>query len=170
MSDQAVLTRSPAGELQFVSFVVGELLLGIDIRRVREINRNWNLTVVPHAAQAVCGVINLRGDVVTIVDLRTVLGLPASAPSRERRNIIVHADGEQIGLLADRVSDVIVVEAEQIHPLPENLAGADGEFFQGVFKLDHGLLAILDVERTLSLAGHDVDAKPSATRASSRSH
>lgn len=164
MRSQAVLSQRFTGELQFVSFIVGDLLLGVDIRRVREINRNWNLTTVPHAAPAVRGVINLRGDVVTIVDLRTVLALPAAETSRERRNIIVQTDGEQIGLLADRVADVIVVDADQIYPLPENLAGAEGDFFDGVFKLDHGLLVILDVERTLAHVAHDADSKGGASR------
>jgi purine-binding chemotaxis protein CheW len=144
-------TKKPsAAELQFATFHVGELLLGIDIHLVREINRNLSLTRVPHAAPAVQGVINLRGEVVTIIDLRAVLGLPPTAASHDRRNVIVQTDGEQIGLIVDRVADVVTTTTDQIDPKPENLRSLDVSFFQGVFKLDRGLLVILDVAETLN--------------------
>jgi purine-binding chemotaxis protein CheW len=144
-------TKKPqASELQFATFHVGELLLGIDIHMVREINRNLSLTRVPHSAPAVQGVINLRGEVVTIIDLRTVLGLPPAAVLRDRRNIIVQADGEQIGLIVDRVADVVTTSADRIDPKPENLRSVDAGFFSGVFKFDRGLLVILDVAETLA--------------------
>jgi purine-binding chemotaxis protein CheW len=147
----ALTTKKPQStELQFATFHVGDLLLGIDIHLVREINRNLSLTRVPHSAPAVQGVINLRGEVVTIIDLRTVLGLPPAPPSNERRNVIVQAEGEQIGLIVDRVADVVTTSADQIDPKPENLRSVDVGFFRGVFKLDRGLLVILDVAETLA--------------------
>lgn len=143
-------TSAASGELQFTSFQVQDLLLGIDIRQVQEINRSLRLTPVPHAPEAVCGVINLRGEVVTVLDLRRVLGLPPAEMNRSTRNVIVNSNGEQIGLLVDQVTDVVTCHASEIDPLPENLGGVSQRFFQGVFKLDQGLLVILDVTETLS--------------------
>lgn len=139
--------------LQFATFQVGDLLLGIDIRQVQEINRNLQITPVPHAPTAVCGVINLRGEVVTVIDLRTVLGLDKLELTRQTRNVILKHSSEQIGLLVDSVAEVITCEADDIDPLPENLAGRESVCFSGVYKLPHGLLVVLNVAETLASLG-----------------
>ncbi|MDZ4781612.1 MAG: chemotaxis protein CheW [Planctomycetia bacterium] len=139
-----------AGEQEFITFYLGDLLLGIDIHQVQEINRNVDMTPVPHAPQAVRGVINLRGEVVLVVDLREVLGLPKSALTRSNRNVIVKNGGEQIGLLVDRVADVVRANTDDLDPMPENLRGIDQRFFKAVYKLELGLLVILDVNVTLA--------------------
>jgi purine-binding chemotaxis protein CheW len=138
------------GEQEFITFYLGDLLLGIDIHQVQEINRNVDMTPVPHAPQAVRGVINLRGEVVLVVDLREVLGLPPSGLTRSNRNVIVKNGGEQIGLLVDRVADVVRANTDDLDPMPENLRGIDQRFFKAVFKLELGLLVILDVNVTLA--------------------
>ncbi len=138
------------GEQEFITFYLGDLLLGIDIHQVQEINRNVDMTPVPHAPQAVRGVINLRGEVVLVVDLREVLGLPKSALTRSNRNVIVKNGGEQIGLLVDRVADVVRANTDDLDPMPENLRGIDQRFFKAVYKLELGLLVILDVNVTLA--------------------
>lgn len=151
MSTPNTKTRPTAAtELQFASFQIADLLLGIDIHQVQEINRNLELTPVPHAPPAVRGVINLRGEVVTVVDLRCVLGLEPSEFTRLSRNVIVNHGGERIGLLVDAVADVITCSSDEIDPLPENLGGLDHSFFDGVFKLDASLLVLLNVAQTLS--------------------
>ena len=147
-----------SAELQFTTFQVHDLLLGIDIRQVQEINRSLRLTPVPHAPEAVRGVINLRGEVVTVLDLRRVLRLPPAEMTRSTRNVIVNSNGEQIGLLVDQVTDVVTCKASEIDPLPENLGGVDQRFFQGVFKLDEGLLVILNVAETLSAVCGKLDS------------
>ncbi|WP_425614085.1 chemotaxis protein CheW [Anatilimnocola sp. NA78] len=136
-------------ELQFASFQVGDLLLGIDIHQVQEINRNLNLTPVPHAPDAVQGVINLRGEVVTVIDLRRVLGLPAAEFTRSTSNVIIKHTGEQVGLLVDKVAEVITCHSVDIDPLPENLGGIDSCFFSGVIKLQQHLLVVLNVTQAL---------------------
>jgi len=136
-------------ELQFASFQVGDLLLGIEIHQVQEINRNLNLTPVPHAPEAVKGVINLRGEVVTVVDLRRVLGLPSVPCTRSTSNVIIKQGHEQVGLLVDQVAEVITCQSTEIDPLPENLAGIDSCFFSGVIKLQHNLLVVLNVTQSL---------------------
>lgn len=139
-----------AGEQEFITFYLGDLLLGIDIHQVQEINRNLDMTPVPHAPQAVRGVINLRGEVVMVVDLREVLGLPTAPLTRSNRNVIVKNGGEQIGLLVDRVADVVRASGEELDPMPGNLRGVDQQFFRSVYKMESGLLVILDVDVTLA--------------------
>lgn len=144
-----------SGEQEFITFYLGDLLLGIDIHQVQEINRNIDLTPVPHAPKAVRGVINLRGEVVLVVDLREVLGLAPAALTRSNRNVIVKNGGEQIGLLVDRVADVVRAHTDDLDPMPENLRGIDQRFFKAVYKLEIGLLVILDVNVTLASISQD---------------
>ena len=101
-------------ELQFATFYVGDLLLGVNICQVQEINRQLDATKVPHAPKEVHGVINLRGDVATVIDLRTVLGMPPVEDSRNSRTLIVQSHGESIGILVDRISDILTISSEEI--------------------------------------------------------
>jgi len=137
-------------ERQFATFYVGHMLLGVDIRVVQEINRQNEITQVPHAPEYVRGVINLRGDVATVIDLRAVLGLPRTTASRERRNLIVHSDGEAIGLLVDRISDILTLRTDEISPAPANVDDLDGRFIAGVHTLANGIVVLLDIEKVLA--------------------
>ncbi|NOY29743.1 MAG: chemotaxis protein CheW [Planctomycetes bacterium] len=139
-----------AAELQLATFYVGDILLGIDIQQVQEINRQLDVTEVPHSPDFVRGVINLRGDVATVVDLRTILGLPSAEVTRESRNLIVHSKGETIGFLVDRISDILALNTNEISPSPTTVEGVDGNLFKGIFKLETELLIILDVDAVLS--------------------
>jgi len=139
-----------AVDLQLATFYVGDILLGIDIQQVQEINRQLDVTDVPHSPGYVRGVINLRGDVATVVDLRTILGLPSAEVTRESRNLIVHSRGETIGFLVDRISDILTVSSREISSSPTTVEGVDGSLFKGVFKLETELLIILDVDAVLS--------------------
>lgn len=135
--------------LQFSTFYVGDLLLGVDIRLVQEINKQLSITPVPNAPNHVRGVINLRGEVATVIDLRTVLGLPEAEQDRNTRNLIVHSQGEAIGLLVDRISDILTVRADQINDPPSNVDGVDGKFFLGVHALESEICVFLNVEQVL---------------------
>lgn len=137
-------------QLQFATFYVGEMLLGVDIRLVQEINRQLEMTPVPNAPHHVRGVINLRGEVATVIDLRTVLGLPSVEQTRDTRNLIVHSQGEAIGLLVDRISDILTVRRDQVSDAPSNVDGVDGKFFLGVHALESDLCVLLDVEEVLA--------------------
>ena len=116
---------------QIATFYVGELLLGLDIDGVQEINRLLEITPVAHAADCVCGVINLRGDVVTVLDLRTILQLPATEIGPNTRNVIIRSQDESIGLLVDQVADILAIPQDEISPPPANVSGVDGRFFSG---------------------------------------
>ncbi len=147
----AVADRSGAtAELQFATFYVGHMLLGVDIRVVQEINRQSEITQVPHAPDYVRGVINLRGDVATIVDLRAILGLPPSETSRQTRNLIVHHQGEAIGLLVDQISDILTLREDEISPPPTNVEGVDGRLMSGVCTLDSAIVVLLDIDEVLA--------------------
>jgi purine-binding chemotaxis protein CheW len=139
-----------ATELQFATFYVGRMLLGVDIRVVQEINRQSEITNVPHAPEYVRGVINLRGEVATVVDLRTILGLPKTERSRQTRNLIVHHRGESIGLLVDRISDILTLRADEIDPPPTNVDGVAGRLMSGVCTLDSEIVVLLDIDEVLA--------------------
>ncbi|QDV75439.1 chemotaxis protein CheW [Botrimarina mediterranea] len=143
-------TSTSNDRVQFATFYVGELLMGVDIRLVQEINRQLEMTPVPNAPRHVRGVINLRGEVATVIDLRTVLGLPPAEQTRDTRNLIVHSQGEAIGLLVDRISDILTVRPDQISEPPSNVDGVDGKFFLGVHTLEKDICVLLDVEEVLS--------------------
>ena len=143
------------GEVQLVTFYVGELLLGAEIQYVEEINRQVDLTPVAHAHESVRGVMNLRGEVVTVLDLRSILGLGRTETTKSTRNVIVNAGGESIGLLVDRIADVVNAQWSEIKPPPANLTGVDGRFLQGVYELEHELLAVLDIAEVLEAASDE---------------
>ncbi|MEA1952728.1 MAG: chemotaxis protein CheW [Planctomycetota bacterium] len=140
-----------AGEVEFVTFYVGNILIGADIRQVEEINRHIEVTGVPHSPDYVRGVINLRGEVVTVVDLRRILNLSPSKITKQTRTVVVHSKDEQIGLLIDRIADVIKAQTDEINPPPANISGVEGRFFKGVYKLETELLIILDIDAALAI-------------------
>lgn len=144
-------TRLASREVEYATFHVGDLLIGIDIRQVEEINRHLRLTPVPQAPDCVRGVINLRGEVVTVVDLRTILGLEPVDTTRSSRNVIVNSHDERIGMLVDSVADVVTVDSAKVAPPPANVSGIDGKFFQGVFRLEKELLVVLNVQAALAV-------------------
>lgn len=149
----ATTTLASTDQQQFATFYVGDLLMGVDIRLVQEINRQLDVTAVPNAPSHVRGVINLRGEVSTVIDLRTILGLPEAEETRDTRNLIVHSQGEAIGLWVDRISDILTVGSDEISPSPSNVDGVDGKFFLGVHTLETEICVLLDVEQVLSDRG-----------------
>jgi purine-binding chemotaxis protein CheW len=145
-------------EVEFTTFYVGDLLIGVDIHHVDEINRQINVTPVPQAPPQVRGVINLRGEVVTVLDLGKVLGMGETQISDDSRTVVVNSGNEQIGLLVDRIADVVLVRSDQIDPSPANVNSVDGRFFKGVYKLDKTLLMVLDIDASISVNAHNSSA------------
>ncbi len=153
-ADQLTINHAAGSstELQLATFWLGELLLGIDIRCIRGINRVGTLTLVPEAPAMVAGVVNLRGDVVTVVDLRTILSLDRAEITPKTRLLIVQSGMEFIGLLVDRVADVVTVSTEDAEPLPANLSGPASRYFSQVYRVGADLLVTLDVTAALAVA------------------
>jgi purine-binding chemotaxis protein CheW len=136
-------------EVQLATFYVGDLFVGIEIEKVQEINRRTELVPAPGAPAQVRGVVNLRGEVVTVLDLRRILGLPTVDVSRQSRNVVTQADGELIGLLVDRVADIMSIPNSDIAPAPPNL-DVDGEFVRGVYRTQKEILLVLNLERVIA--------------------
>ncbi len=148
-------TRGNSGPIQYTTFFVGDALLGLDISFVQEINRNMVLTRVPHGPPSVRGVMNLRGEVVTMLDLRYLLGLPKGESTVHNRNVIVKCDGELVGVWVDRVADILTIQGSDITPPPSNLSGLQARFVRGVYQQPESLVMIVDPREILqaSLAG-----------------
>ncbi|MEZ5964118.1 MAG: chemotaxis protein CheW [Planctomycetota bacterium] len=130
----------------YVSCRVDSVLLGIDLGRVREINRTVDVTPVPRTNDAVRGLVNLRGELVTVLDLgQLLLGKPSSL-QRTSRNVILRTEDESVGLLVDWVGDVVEAAGKKIEPVPFEVHGMDAGMFAGVIQLDSGLMVVLDVD------------------------
>ena len=146
---QLAQTENHSDTVELATFYVGEALCGMDILKVQEINKLIEMTRVPQAPEYVLGILNLRGEIVTIVDLGKKLSLKSTEMSDKTRNIIVNSNGEHIGLMVERISDVIQAEWEKVEPPPANIGGVQGRYFTGVFKTEDSLIGILDVEKVL---------------------
>lgn len=133
-------------DTQYATFYVGDLLLGLPLSQVREIIRHQHVTNVPHAPPFVRGVINLRGEVVTVVDQATLLDLPQSEITGNSRTVIIQWDGDQVGLTVDRIADIISIPNSEITPPPANVNGADGRRFRGVYTTENQIVVILKLD------------------------
>ena len=136
--------------VELATFFIGDALYGIDILNIQEINRNMDITWVPQAKEYVKGVLNLRGQIVTIIDLGKKLGLSPASMEKGNRNIIINSHDEYIGFLVDQISDVLPAEPSRIEPAPANISGVQGKYFTGVFKTESSLIGILDIDAVLS--------------------
>ncbi len=144
------LEKAETGNMtQLACFVIDDLLCGIDIKWVQEINRNLELTQVPLAPDYVVGIMNLRGRIVTVINLGKKLGLSPCTMGSKSRVIIVDREDEYIGLLVDGIKDVVTIDASRITPPPANIAIDKGTFFSGAYKSQDSLISILDVEMVL---------------------
>jgi len=146
---QSLRSEIHSDTVELASFYVGEALCGMDILKVQEINKLIEMTRVPQAPEYVLGILNLRGEIVTIIDLGKKLGLKSTELNNKTRNIIVNSNGEHIGLMVEQISDVIQVEWEKVEPPPANISDVQGKYFTGVFKTADRLIGILDVEKVL---------------------
>ncbi len=136
--------------IRIATFYLHDSLCGIDIANVQEINEDLAITKVPLAAEYVQGIMNLRGQIVTVIDQSLKIGLSAARVTKESRIVIVKSQGESIGLLVDRIMDVETCDLKKITSPPANIHGAEGIFFKGVIQTDRNeLLALLDVESIL---------------------
>lgn len=142
--------RKNDGTVELATFYVGNALCGMDILKVQEINKLMEMTKVPQAPGYVMGILNLRGQIVTIIDLGKKLGLAEVEINETSRNIIVNSDNEYIGLLVSRISDVVEADWQKVEPPPANIGGVQGIFFKGVFKMEDRLIGILDADRVLA--------------------
>jgi purine-binding chemotaxis protein CheW len=132
-----------------VAFRLAGETYGIPILAVHEIIRSCEITRIPHALPHVRGVVNLRGNIVPVVDLRARLGLPQCGETRESRIIVVELASGNVGVTVDSVSQVIRIPTDQIERPSELIAGTETDYIRGVGRLGDNLIVVLDVRQTL---------------------
>jgi purine-binding chemotaxis protein CheW len=135
--------------VELATFYVGEALCGMDILKIQEINKLMEMTTVPQAPDYVMGILNLRGQIVTIIDLGKRLGLSSITIDDFSRNIIVNSRDEHVGLLVSKLGDVVTADWDKVESPPANIGGIQGVFFKGVFKTEKHLIGILDSKKVL---------------------
>jgi len=141
-----------SGELlQLVSFNIGEEEYGIDILKVQEIIRIMDITKVPNTPDFVEGVINLRGRVIPIIDLRVKLGMERIGHDKSTRIIVVEISNKTVGFIVDAVSEVLRIPKNITEAPPEIVAGVNSDYITAVGKLEDRLLILLDLEKILSI-------------------
>jgi purine-binding chemotaxis protein CheW len=137
---------------QLSTFFVADLFFGVDVLRVQEVLRFQQMTHVPQAPDVIEGLINLRGQIVTAIDLRRRLRLPPRMGGQTPTNLVIRTDDGAVSLLVDEIGDVLDVDAATYERPPENLDPAAREIIHGVYKLKDRLLLVLDTERTVEIA------------------
>ncbi len=138
---------------QFCTFYLADLYLGIEAERVQEILRLENLTPVPLAPEAVCGLINLRGQIVSAIDLRKQLAVADTDLPGERMAIILSNATGAVGFVVDRFGDVVEVSESDFEDPPENLKGRARQMIRGAYKMQDRLLLILNTDNALHVDG-----------------
>ena len=138
-------------EQLFCTFYVDGHYFGLDVLHVQEIIRYQEMTRVPLAPPVVRGLINLRGQIVTALDLRRRLELKDRPSDQLPVNVVVHTDDGAVSLLVDEIGDVVEVDEETFESCPDTLQGTIRELIRGVYKLPDSLLLVLDVDRAVQL-------------------
>ncbi|MEJ2623352.1 MAG: chemotaxis protein CheW [Pseudolabrys sp.] len=145
---------STADSAELINFAIGDEQYGVDIMAVREIKEWSNVTHLPKQPDYVRGVLNLRGAVLPIVDLRCRFGDGLTDCTPTHVIIIVHAEGRQVGLLADRVLDIVPFERVDVQPVPNVARSAQARFLAGLLTRDDSMIAIIDLPNLLGADAH----------------
>jgi purine-binding chemotaxis protein CheW len=136
---------------QFCTFYLDKLLFGVELKGVQEVIRSLDMTKVPLASAVVSGLINLRGQIVTAVDLRRRLELEPRPAGMLAMNVVVRSEDGAVSLLVDEIGDVVEVEEVSFEPTPETLRGSIRTMILGVHKLNDRLLHVLDIEKACQM-------------------
>jgi purine-binding chemotaxis protein CheW len=145
----ATATSTMPATSQLATFWLDGDLYGVEVEHVQEVLRSQSITRVPLAPPAVAGLINLRGQVVTAIELRERLGRPARPAGTEAVVIVVRLHGEAVSLLVDSIADVVDVDLRDFEAPPDTLDGAARDLIRGAYKLAGQLLLALDVNRAV---------------------
>lgn len=144
---------------QLCTFFLDDLYFGVEVTQVQEVLRYQQMTSVPLASSNVHGLINLRGQIVTAIDLRSELGLPELGSSQLPMNVVIRSSGGAISFLVDQIGDVLEVDEETFELPPERLNGVARELIRGAYKLDGKLLLVLDADRAIAMSSHAVEER-----------
>lgn len=144
---------------RFCTFVVDGMTFGIPVDRVQEaIIDEHAITPVPLAHPSVAGLMNLRGRIITIIDLRHRLELTPRIASTSKQHVIIHVEDSLISLLVDETGDVMNVDDAIFEPPPENITGTTSQLVKGAYKLDDRLLFVLNLDETINVSQSSVNA------------
>ena len=155
--NEIVQTKNESNELlQLVSFKISNEEFGVDILCVQEINRMLQITKMPNTPEFIEGVINLRGRVIPVLDLRVKLGMPRKEHDKNTRIIVVELKGKTIGFIVDEVSEVLRIPKSITEAPPEMVGGVNSDFITSIGKLEDRLLILLDLEKILSTTEFNV--------------
>lgn len=141
--------QAPASAKLYCTFLVDGMLFGVGVNEVQEVIRFQEMTPIPLAPPFIRGLINLRGQIVTAVDVRRRLGLPDRPDGKEPMNVVIHAEDGPVSLLVDEIGDVIDVTESEFEAAPETLHGLTRQLISGVYKLDGQLLRVLESRTTI---------------------
>lgn len=137
--------------LQLVSFKIGTEEFGVNILKVQEINRMLQITNVPNTPNFIEGVINLRGRVIPVIDLRVKFNMPKKEHDKQTRIIVVELEDKTVGFLVDEVSEVLRIPKSITEAPPELVSNVNSDYITAVGKLDDRLIILLDLEKALTL-------------------
>jgi purine-binding chemotaxis protein CheW len=152
--------------VQVVSFKLGSEEYGVEIAQVQEINRMVAVTHVPRAPQFMEGVINLRGQLIPIIDLRTRFGMQRAEHTKNTRIVVTEIGAKRVGMVVDSVSEVLRLPVDAIEDAPDMITGVDTEYIRGVGKIEDRLIILLDLAKIITgsekreLETADIDAVP----------
>ncbi len=149
--DRAKQLEAVSTDEQVVVFNLGEELFGVNIARVEEIIRWQKVTKIPNAPNFVEGIINLRGRVIPVVDLRRCFGLESAIANKETRIVEVQIQGWTVGLIVDGVSEVLHVPQSAVDPPSPVITTVDSAYLRGIARLEDKLVALLDLEKVLTI-------------------
>ncbi len=137
-------------EKQYVIFKLGNEAYGVDIINVKEITEYKQSVKVPNTPHFVDGLINLRGDIIPIINLKKRFGLEDTEIDFETRIIVIHIQNKQIGFIVDEASQVLTIQEEDIDPVPELIVSIDQKYITGIAKLKDSIIILLNLEYILS--------------------
>ena len=136
---------------QYCTFWLDGLFFGVSVEKVKEVLRYQNMTQIPHAPEEVLGLINLRGEIVTAIDMRKRLCLDDYKGEKKPKNVIIRDPGGAVSLLVDEIGDVVETQAQFFEDPPNTMDSQIREMIIGVYKLESNLLLILDVDKVIEL-------------------
>ena len=159
MKDDRLDTETRSDELiQLVSFKLGQEEFGIDILKVQEINRTVDITRVPQAPYYCEGVINLRGKVIPVIDLRKKFEMEAREWDKSTRIVVCDIEGNVVGMVVDAVEEVLRIPGSTVEPAPKIVTTVNSEYIKGVARLEERLMIFLDISRIADEASQAVEA------------
>jgi purine-binding chemotaxis protein CheW len=138
-------------ERQFCTFFLDKLFFGVEVEKVQEVIRYQEMTRVPLSPPVVAGLINLRGQIVTAINLRQQLGLSAGASECRPMNVVIRREDGPVSLLVDEIGDVVKVDDQLFEHVPDTVDKERREFIRGVYKLKDKLLLLLDSEKAMTV-------------------